>query len=81
MRKACILIFCLLSVTYVYGQVVTFQSKPGSASGLDAYLSSFCKYPKNPDNLKVEKKSLTLNCQYEKKPVYRNPNHRNAQGA
>ena len=40
-----------------------------------------CKYPRNPDNLKVEKKSLTLNYHYEKKPVYRNPNHRHAQGA
>lgn len=26
-----------------------------------------CKYPKNPDNLKVEKIILTLNCQYEEK--------------
>lgn len=40
-----------------------------------------CKYPQNPDNLKVEKKSLILNCQYEKKQVHRNADYRHAQGA
>ena len=42
---------------------------------------TMCKYPRNPDNLKVEKKTLTLSCHYEKKQVYRNTNHLNAQGA
>ena len=40
-----------------------------------------CKHPRNPDNLKVEEKLLNLNCQHEKKPVYRIANYFNAQGA
>ena len=44
-------------------------------------INKFCKYPQNPDNLKVENKSLTLNCHHEKKQVHRNTDYRHAQGA